>query len=72
ELILLDDFGDIMVNNVISYFENEKNRALISALLNNGVTIVEEDVVTEGVFVGYNVVFTGSLSKYKRSVAQQL
>ncbi|MBR3685145.1 MAG: NAD-dependent DNA ligase LigA, partial [Clostridia bacterium] len=72
ELILLDDFGDIMVNNVISYFENEKNRALISALLKNGVTIVEEDVVTEGVFVGYNVVFTGSLSKYKRSVAQQL
>ncbi|MBQ8178194.1 MAG: NAD-dependent DNA ligase LigA [Clostridia bacterium] len=72
ELILLDDFGDIMVNNVISYFENEKNRELISALLKNGVTIVEEEVVTEGVFVGYNVVFTGSLSKYKRSAAQQM
>ena len=61
-----------MVNNVISFFENEKNRNLISALLKNGVTIVEEEVVTEGIFVGYNVVFTGSLSKYKRSQAQQL
>ena len=72
ELILLDDFGDIMVSNVISFFENEKNRNLISALLKNGVTIVEEEVVTEGIFVGYNVVFTGALSKYKRSQAQQL
>ncbi len=72
ELILLDDFGDIMVNNVIGFFENEKNRSLISALLKNGVTIVEEEIVTEGIFVGYNVVFTGALSKYKRSQAQQL
>ncbi len=72
ELILLDDFGDIMVNNVVSYFEKEENKELISALLKNGVTIVEEEVVTEGVFVGYNVVFTGSLSKYKRSFAQQM
>ena len=72
ELILLDDFGDIMVNNVISFFEDEKNRILISELIKNGVTIEQEEVVTEGIFVGYNVVFTGSLSQYKRSQAQQI
>ena len=72
ELILLDDFGDIMVNNVISFFDDEKNKALIASLLKNGVTIVEEEVVTEGIFVGYNVVFTGALNKYKRSQAQQI
>lgn len=72
ELILLDDFGDIMVNNVVSYFEDKKNRSLIDALLKNGVNIVEEEVVSEGIFLGYNVVFTGSLAKYKRSQAQQL
>lgn len=72
ELILLDDFGDIMVNNVISFFDDEKNKALIASLLKNGVTIMEEEVVTEGIFVGYNVVFTGALNKYKRSQAQQI
>ena len=72
ELILLDDFGDIMVNNVVSFFEEEKNVELIKALLKNGITIEKEEVVTEGIFVGYNVVFTGSLSQYKRSQAQQI
>ncbi len=72
ELILLDDFGDIMVNNVVSFFDDEKNKALIASLLKNGVTIVEEEVVTEGIFLGYNVVFTGALNKYKRSQAQQI
>ncbi|MBO5773611.1 MAG: NAD-dependent DNA ligase LigA [Clostridia bacterium] len=72
ELILLDDFGDIMVSNVVSFFDDQKNKNLISALLKNGVTIIEEEVVTEGIFVGYNVVFTGALSKYKRSQAQQI
>jgi len=72
ELILLEDFGDIMVNNVVSFFDDEKNKALIASLLKNGVTIMEEEVVTEGIFVGYNVVFTGALNKYKRSQAQQI
>ena len=72
ELIVLDDFGDIMVNNVVSFFEEEKNVELIKALLKNGITIEKEEVVTEGIFVGYNVVFTGSLSQYKRSQAQQI
>ena len=61
-----------MVNNGISFFEDEKNRILISELIKNGVTIEQEEVVTEGIFVGYNIVFTGSLSQYKRSQAQQL
>ena len=72
ELILLDDFGDVMVNNVVSFFDDDKNKNLISSLIKNGVTIIEEEVVTEGIFVGYNVVFTGALTKYKRAQAQQI
>ena len=40
--------------------------------MKNGVTVEQEEVVTEGIFVGYNVVFTGALTKYKRSQAQQI
>ncbi|MBO5775970.1 MAG: NAD-dependent DNA ligase LigA [Clostridia bacterium] len=72
DLMLLDDFGAIMADNVYNFFADEANRDLIDALLKNGVTIIEEEVATEGVFVGYNVVFTGSLTKYKRSAAQAL
>lgn len=72
ELILLEDFGEIMVNNVVEFFADENNIALINALLNSGVKIVEEEIVKEGIFVGYNVVFTGALTKYKRSAAQQI
>ena len=72
DLMLLDDFGAIMADNVYNFFADEANRNLISALLANGVTIIEEEVATEGVFVGYNVVFTGSLTKYKRSAAQAI
>ncbi len=72
DLMLLDDFGAIMADNVYNFFADETNRNLISALLANGVTIIEEEVATEGVFVGYNVVFTGSLTKYKRSAAQAI
>ncbi len=72
ELMLLEDFGEIMASNVASYFENASNRKLIKELLDVGVTIEEEKVVTEGVFLGYNVVFTGALVKYKRSNAQAI
>ena len=72
DLMLLDDFGAIMADNVYNFFADEANRNLISALLANGVTIIEEEVATEGVFAGYNVVFTGSLTKYKRSEAQAI
>lgn len=72
DLMLLDDFGAIMADNVYNFFADEANCNLISALLANGVTIIEEEVATEGVFVGYNVVFTGSLTKYKRSAAQAI
>ena len=72
DLMLLDDFGAIMADNVYNFFADEANRNLISALLANGVTIIEEEVATEGVFAGYNVVFTGSLTKYKRSAAQAI
>ena len=71
ELLLLDDFGEIMANNVIEFFANVDNRDLIEKLLSRGIEIKTEEV-KEGVFSGKNVVLTGSLASYKRSKAAEL
>ncbi len=64
----IDDFGQIMAENVVSYFMDEKNNEEVKALLNAGITFVAEEK-KEGVFSGRTVVLTGSLSSFKRSAA---
>lgn len=68
KLCALDDFGEIMAENVANFFADEQNRDLIAKLFERGVKIKAEEK-KEGVFSGKNVVLTGSLTRYKRSAA---
>lgn len=72
ELIALENVGEITANNIVAYFEDEKNRAELAALVAQGVSPVWEEVERTGVFAGENVVLTGTLTNYKRSEAQKL
>ncbi|HKL73533.1 MAG TPA: BRCT domain-containing protein, partial [Clostridia bacterium] len=70
-LLELDDFGQIMADNVVNFFKDEKNIEIVNKLLDAGITIkVEKEKV--GTFSGKNVVLTGSLSNYKRGQASKL
>ena len=71
EIVELDDFGQIMAENVFAYFHNEENLFQIEKLFESGVTIRHEEA-KEGIFSGKNVVLTGSLSHFKRSQAAQI
>lgn len=71
EIVELDDFGQIMAENVFAYFHNEENLSQIEKLFESGVTIRHEEA-KEGIFSGKNVVLTGSLSHFKRSQAAQI
>ena len=71
DLVAIDDFGQIMAENVYGYFRNEDNIRIVKTLLDKGVRI-RQDEVKEGVFSGKNVVLTGSLSHFKRSQASQI
>ena len=71
EIVELDDFGQIMAENVFAYFHNEENLSQIEKLFESGVTIRQEEA-KEGIFSGKNVVLTGSLSHFKRSQAAQI
>ncbi len=71
ELKSIDDFGDIMTNCLIEYWEDEKHIQEVESLLANGVKIAQKQVV-EGALSGKKVVLTGSLPTLKRSQAKQL
>jgi DNA ligase (NAD+) len=70
-LLKLEDFGQIMADNVVGFFREEKNLDLVNKLLEAGVCIkIEKE--KEGIFSGRNVVLTGSLSSFKRSEASKI
>lgn len=72
ELSGVDGVGEILADNIIAFFNDQKNSQLVDELIKNcGITILQEKVF-EGAFNGLTVVLTGSLEKYKRSEAQKL
>ena len=70
-LIAVDGIGEILADNIVSYFANEDNLRLIADLFASGVTVREAEKKS-GVFEGMRVVLTGSLPTYKRGEATAL
>ena len=71
ELIALDDFGEIMADNVIGFWRDPRRKAEVDRLIAAGITF-EQREKTEGAFSGKRVVLTGSLQRYTRSEAKKL
>ena len=71
ELLQLENVGEVTANAIVSYFQNEENRAELARLKAAGVTPYVERRVTEGAFAGESVVLTGTLSSMGRSEAQK-
>lgn len=72
QIVEIDDFGDIMADNIINYFADNSNREIVASLLSKGITFKQDEPIAEGIFSGKNVVLTGSLSSYKRSKAAEI
>ena len=70
-LTAVDGIGEILADNIVSYFSNEDNLRLIADLFASGVTVREAEKKS-GVFEGMRVVLTGSLPTYKRGEATAL
>lgn len=70
-LTAVDGIGEILADNIVSYFANEDNLRLIADLFASGVTVREAEKKS-GVFEGMRVVLTGSLPTYKRGEATAL
>lgn len=70
-LTAVDGIGDVLADNIVAFFADEGNRALLDGLYAAGVT-VRENEKKSGVFSGMKVVLTGSLPTYKRGEATLL
>lgn len=72
-LIAIKDVGEIIAGNVIEFFKNEQNIALIQRLLDCGVSINSSVGLTiEGsIFDGKTVVLTGTLDNISRDEASE-
>ena len=68
ELVQVQDVGDIVAQDVIAFFKEEKVMATINELLELGVNPkFSEKEIVENPFEGKTVVATGSLQNYSRT-----
>lgn len=75
DLIRINDIGDIIAKNIISYFKDDNNLAQIRELLSLGVSIqdVQENSVNkENFFYNKKFVLTGTLKNYTRDEAGKI
>lgn len=71
QLITLPDFGDIVVNSIITFFKQEKNQQIISKLRKAGVNMKSKTPQNNNDerFSGKTFVITGTLPTLKRDEA---
>jgi DNA ligase (NAD+) len=71
------EIGPVVAQNVIEYFSNERNIAILKEMESLGVNMkpTDEDrkpaVNTEGVLAGKSILFTGSLMQFTRDDAEK-
>ncbi len=72
ELIKIDGIGEVMAREIVSFFQNDRNIAVIDTLLNQ-VTIKTPDIKTVASDVsGKKIVLTGTLANYGRDAAREI
>ena len=71
DIIAIKDIGDVIANNIIEFFKNDKNLKEIDELLASGITIEElsNNRITGSRFDGKSVVLTGTLENMSRDEA---
>ena len=72
DLTAIDDIGPRIADSIVSYFSEEKNKALIEKLKNHGVDMTaEKKELINTTFDGEIVVLTGKLELFTRKEAEQ-
>lgn len=73
----IKEIGPVVADNVMAYFKNEQNIAILQEMESLGVNMkpTDEDrkppVNTEGVLAGKSILFTGSLMQFTRDTAEK-
>ena len=68
--VAIDQIGDLMVQDIIRFFQDEDNQLMVSDLMTHIQPIAPEQPVQDSAVSGKTVVFTGTLSKLSRNEAK--
>lgn len=72
QLTALDGFGEVIAQNIVSFFLEERNRVQIERLAKAGVNMESTKVKAGDTFEGKTFVLTGTLPTLKRNEAKEL
>ncbi len=78
QLTDIKDIGPVLAENVVDYFADERNIAMLEDMEALGVNMVQTaedkpvEVAEDAPFAGKTILFTGTLQKLKRKEAQEL
>lgn len=72
QLTALDGFGEVVAQNIVSFFLEERNRVQIERLAKVGVNMESTKVKAGDTFEGKTFVLTGTLPTLKRNEAKEL
>ncbi|MBP5794962.1 MAG: NAD-dependent DNA ligase LigA, partial [Alphaproteobacteria bacterium] len=73
ELLEIDGIGDVMANEIVSFFADIHNNEIIDELLQQ-ITVVDSDITqnTNGPLAGKKIVLTGTLANYTRDEMREI
>lgn len=72
ELLNLDDFGDVMAQSIVDYFQNPKHQELINRFISYGVNPISNLSTSDQKWQGLTFVLTGTLPSMTREEASLL
>lgn len=72
QLTALDGFGEVIAQNIVSFFLEERNRVQIERLAKAGINMESTKVKAGDTFEGKTFVLTGTLPTLKRNEAKEL
>ena len=67
----ISDIGPKVSDGIKKWFKNEANQKLLSELSDVGIVLLQPAEKQKGVFLGMNIVLTGSLESMSRSRAKE-
>ncbi len=68
DILQVEDVGEVIADNIVSFFQDENNLKEIDGLLSCGVNINELSMPTKNIFNGATFVITGTLSAPRAEV----
>lgn len=63
DILEVEDIGEVIADNIVTFFSDENNLKEIESLLSQGVEIVEPQQALSNILEGKSFVITGTLSK---------